>query len=378
VMIAMALANEPDLLIADEPTTALDVTIQAQILKLLADLQARFGMAILFITHDLSIVRKIADTVAVMKEGHLVEQAPCKRLLAAPEHPYTRLLLAATPAGAPVAPEPGAPEVMAAENLRVWFPVRRGFLRRSGDPVKAVDGVSIAICEGHTVGVVGESGSGKSTLGKALLRLIHSTGPIRLMQRPIDGLTNVRLRPLRRQMQIVFQDPYGSLNPRMSAGQIIEEGLTVHGIGESHEHRQALIGAVLEDVGLRADMKSRYPHEFSGGQRQRIAIARALVLKPRFMVLDEPTSALDVSVQAQIVTLLRDLQHRYKLAYMFISHDLRVVRALADHLVVMKAGQVVESGAATRLFDSPAHPYTRSLIAAAFGSGGGMPSMPLK
>ncbi|KAF0115662.1 MAG: oligopeptide ABC transporter ATP-binding component [Rhodospirillaceae bacterium] len=366
VMIAMALANEPDLLIADEPTTALDVTIQAQILKLLADLQARFGMAILFITHDLSIVRKIADTVAVMKEGRLVEQAPCKRLLAAPEHPYTRLLLAATPAGAPVAPEPGAPEVMAAENLRVWFPVQRGFLRRPGDSVKAVDGVSIAIREGHTVGVVGESGSGKTTLGKALLRLIRSTGPIRLMQRPIDGLTNARLRPLRRQMQIVFQDPYGSLNPRLSAGQIIEEGLKVHGIGESPEHRQALIGAALEDVGLKADMRNRSPHEFSGGQRQRIAIARALVLKPRFMILDEPTSALDVSVQAQIVILLRDLQRKYKLAYLFISHDLRVVRALADHLVVMKAGRVVESGPATRLFDSPEHPYTRSLIAAAF------------
>ncbi|KAF0141904.1 MAG: oligopeptide ABC transporter ATP-binding component [Rhodospirillaceae bacterium] len=366
VMIAIALANEPDLLIADEPTTALDVTIQAQILKLLQDLQARFGMAILFITHDLSIVRKIATRVCVMKEGRLVEQAPLARLLATPAHPYTRALLTATPSGEPVPAAPGAPEIMATEGLLVWFPARRGFFRHSGEYIKAVDDVSITICEGHTVGVVGESGSGKTTLGKALLRLIRSKGLIRFMQRPIDGLTSAALRPLRRQMQIVFQDPYGSLNPRLSVGQIIGEGLRVHAIGESREQRRVLIGEALEDVGLKADMQDLYPHEFSGGQRQRIAIARALVLKPRFMVLDEPTSALDVSVQAKIVTLLRALQRRYGLAYMFISHDLRVVRALADELVVMQAGRVVEAGPAARVFSAPKHLYTRTLIAAAF------------
>lgn len=368
-MIAMALANEPDLLIADEPTTALDVTIQAQILKLLKDLQTRFGMAILFITHDLSIVRKIADRVGVIQGGGMVEQAPLACILAAPSHPYTRALLAAEPSNELVPTvTSNAPEVMAAEGLRVWFPLPRRFLRCSREYVKAVNEVSITIREGHTVGVIGESGSGKTTLGKALLRLIRSEGQIRFMQRPVDGLTRAALRPLRRQMQIVFQDPYGSLNPRLSVGQIIEEGLQVHNIGESHEQRRFLIGEVLEDVGLRAEIQDRYPHEFSGGQRQRIAIARALILKPRFIVLDEPTSALDVSIQAQIVTLLRNLQRRYGIAYLFISHDLRVVRALANFLVIMQAGQVVEAGPAVQLFAAPEHPYTRALLAAALPS----------
>ncbi|VBB69234.1 Oligopeptide transport system permease protein OppB (TC 3.A.1.5.1) [invertebrate metagenome] len=365
VMIAMALANEPDLLIADEPTTALDVTIQAQILKLLKDLQTQFGMAILFITHDLSIVRKVADRVCVMQEGRMVEQAPLLNILTAPTHPATRVLLAAEPTGAPVQTIPSAPEVMMAAGLRVWFPLHRGLLRYKQDYIKAVDDVSITIREGHTVGVVGESGSGKTTLGKALLRLISSKGLIRFMQKPIDGLTRAALRPLRRRMQIVFQDPYGSLNPRLSVGQIIGEGLRVHGIGTSHTQRRLLISEALETVKLKAEMQDRYPHEFSGGQRQRIAIARVLVLKPSFIVLDEPTSSLDVSIQSQIITLLRDLQRRHRLTYMFISHDLRVVRALADYIVVMQAGRVVEAGTAARLFTTPEHPYTRALIAAA-------------
>ncbi|MEO5375437.1 MAG: dipeptide ABC transporter ATP-binding protein [Alphaproteobacteria bacterium] len=366
VMIAMALANEPDLLIADEPTTALDVTIQAQILRLLKDLQAKFGMAVLFITHDLTIVRKVADSVCVMKDGRIVEHGPVSRIMAAPEHPYTRVLLASEPRGGPAAAAADAPEIMAAEDLRVWFPVRRGLIRRTVDHIKAVDGISLTIREGHTVGVVGESGSGKTTLGKALLRLIHSEGRVRFMGRAIDGLGTGELRPLRRQMQIVFQDPYGSLSPRLSVGQIVEEGLLVHGMGGSRDERRALIGRALEEVGLDAASQDRYPHEFSGGQRQRIAIARALVLKPRFIVLDEPTSALDVSVQAQMVDLLRDLQTRYRLAYLFISHDLRVVRALAEHLVVMKDGRVVEAGPAAELFSNPRQPYTRALMSAAF------------
>ncbi len=366
VMIAMALANEPDILIADEPTTALDVTIQAQILKLLKDLQARFGMAVLFITHDLSIVRKIADTVCVMKDGRIVERKPVSLIMAGAEHPYSRMLLASEPRGEPVRAAPDAPEVMAADDLKVWFPLGGGLFGSPKRHVKAVDGVSISVREGHTVGVVGESGSGKTTLGKALLRLIRSDGRIRFMGRAIEGLSTGELRPLRREMQIVFQDPYGSLSPRLSVGQIVEEGLIVHGLGGNRTERRERIALALEEVGLDPNTQDRYPHEFSGGQRQRIAIARALALKPRFIVLDEPTSALDVSVQSQIVDLLRGLQERHKLAYLFISHDLRVVRALADHLVVMKAGRVVDSGPAQELFAHPRVPYTRALISAAF------------
>ena len=365
VMIAMALGNGPDLLIADEPTTALDVTIQAQILALLKDLQARLGMALLFITHDLGIVRKIADRVCVMKDGAIVETGTVGEVFAAPRHDYTRKLLAAEPGGRPLVPAADAPEVIAADDVKVWFPRRGGLFGRVTGHLKAVDGVSLAVRRGQTVGVVGESGSGKTTLGLALLRLLKSEGAIRFGGRPIERLSAAELRPLRRQMQMVFQDPYGSLSPRLSVEQIVGEGLEVHGLARDRAERRRLIAEVLEEVGLDPAVADRYPHEFSGGQRQRIAIARALVLKPAFLVLDEPTSALDVSVQAQIVTLLRDLQARHALAYLFISHDLRVVRALADHLVVMKDGKVVESGPAERLFAAPATAYTRALMAAA-------------
>ncbi|MEZ5668157.1 MAG: ABC transporter ATP-binding protein [Alphaproteobacteria bacterium] len=366
VMIAMALANEPDLLIADEPTTALDVTIQAQILKLMKELQQRFGMAILFITHDLTIVRRMADRVCVMQGGEIVEAGPVADVFAAPQHPYTRHLLAAEPKGRPARPEADAPVVMHTADLKVYFPIKAGVFRHTVDHIKAVDGVSVDIREGQTVGIVGESGSGKTTLGLALLRLIASAGPIQFQQQEIQGWHSRDLRPLRREMQIVFQDPFGSLSPRMSIAQIIEEGLKVHNIGADRRAREALIVEALNEVSLDPESRFRYPHEFSGGQRQRIAIARAMVLKPRFVVLDEPTSALDMSVQAQIVDLLRDLQTRHRLAYMFISHDLRVVRALADHVVVMKDGVVVEQGPADRIFDDPREPYTRALMAAAF------------
>jgi microcin C transport system ATP-binding protein len=365
VMIAMALANEPDLLIADEPTTALDVTIQAQILELLKDLQRRFGMALLLITHDLGIVRKMADRVCVMNQGEIVEQADTATLFSDPRHPYTRRLLAAEPKGNPAPPPEHAPEVMAADDVKVWFPIRKGLLRRTVDHVKAVDGISVRVKAGHTVGVVGESGSGKTTLGLALLRLQSSRGAIRFDGRDIQGWQASHMRPLRREMQIVFQDPYGSLSPRMTVGRIIEEGLRIHGIGSAAE-RDAMIAQALEEVGLPPESRNRYPHEFSGGQRQRIAIARAMVLKPRFVVLDEPTSALDMSVQAQIVDLLRDLQVRHNLAYLFISHDLRVVRALSNDVIVMKDGRVVESGPTRQIFEAPRQPYTRALIAAAF------------
>ncbi|HYH20222.1 MAG TPA: ABC transporter ATP-binding protein [Azospirillum sp.] len=364
VMIAMALANEPDLLIADEPTTALDVTIQAQILQLLKDLQKRFGMALLLITHDLGIVRKMADRVCVMNKGEIVEQAAVADLFDRPRHPYTQKLLAAEPKGDPLTPPADAPEVMAANDLKVYFPIKKGLLRRTVDHVRAVDGVSLAVRAGHTVGVVGESGSGKTTLGLALLRLHASQGAIRFDGTDIQGWQTARMRPMRRQMQVVFQDPYGSLSPRMSIGQIIGEGLKIHGIGSSTE-RDAMIAQALEEVGLDAESRHRYPHEFSGGQRQRIAIARALALKPRFVVLDEPTSALDMSVQAQIVDLLRDLQARHNLAYLFISHDLRVVRALSSHVIVMKDGKVVEQGPTRQIFDAPQQEYTRALLAAA-------------
>jgi len=366
VMIAMALANEPDLLIADEPTTALDVTIQAQILALLAELKTRFGMALLLITHDLAIVRKMADRVCVMTRGEIVERGATRGVFEAPRHEYTRRLLAAQPGGAPPPARPDSPVVIRAEGARVWFPIKAGLLRRTIDWVKAVDGVSVTVRAGQTVGVVGESGSGKTTLGLALLRLLRGAGPVEFEGRRIDGLAGGALRPLRRAMQIVFQDPYGSLSPRLSVARIVEEGLRVHGIGDSPAARRRLIEAILEEVGLEPASADRYPHEFSGGQRQRIAIARAMVLRPRFVVLDEPTSALDMSVQAQIVDLLRELQARHRLAYLFISHDLRVVRALADEILVMREGRVVEQGPTADIFDHPREAYTRALMAAAF------------
>ena len=366
VMIAMALANEPDLLIADEPTTALDVTIQAQILKLLKDLQAEFGMALLLITHDLAIVRKMADRVAVMTQGEIVEQAPTEDVFQRPQHAYTQRLLAAQPKGDPIKAPPDAPIVMAGAGIKVHFPIRKGLLKRTVDYVRAVDGISLKVREGHTLGVVGESGSGKTTLGLALLRLISSRGEISFRGAGIQGLGAKQLRPLRRQMQIVFQDPYGSLSPRLSIGQIVEEGLKVHDLGGTGEEREAMIVAALEEVGLDPESRHRYPHEFSGGQRQRVAIARAMVLKPKFLVLDEPTSALDMSVQAQIVDLLRELQDRNNLAYLFISHDLKVVRTLADEVIVMRDGKVVEHGPAQQIFEAPKEPYTQALMKAAF------------
>ena len=366
VMIAMALANEPDLLIADEPTTALDVTVQAQILTLLKSLQTKFGMAILFITHDLGIVERFADRVCVMTGGRVVEAGRTAEVFAAPKHAYTRHLLAAAPKGAPPTPDSGAPVVMAAEDLRIWFPIKRGLMRRTVGHVKAVDGISLTVREGQTVGVVGESGSGKTTLGLALLRLIASSGRIRFEGREIDGLTSKALRPLRRQMQVVFQDPFGSLSPRMSVGDIVGEGLLVHEAGLPEAERTARVVEALTEVGLDPDSRHRYPHEFTGGQRQRVAIARAMVLKPRFVMLDEPTSALDRSVQAQVVDLLRDLQRRHRLAYLFISHDLEVVKALAGEIIVIKDGKVVETGPAERLFAAPQEPYTKALLAAAF------------
>ena len=366
VMIAMALANEPDLLIADEPTTALDVTIQAQILKLLKELQQKLGMAMLLITHDLSIVRKMADRVSVMTRGEIVEQGDVEDIFEQPKHPYTQKLLAAEPSGEPLSAATDAPTVMEGADIKVHFPIKAGVLKRTVDYVRAVDGISVTVREGHTVGVVGESGSGKTTLGLALLRLLSSSGDIRFKGARIQDLKSKALRPLRREMQVVFQDPYGSLSPRLSIGQIVEEGLKVHDLGRSAEEREAMIVAALEEVGLDPDSRHRYPHEFSGGQRQRVAIARAMVLKPRFVVLDEPTSALDMSVQAQIVDLLRALQEKHRLAYLFISHDLKVVRALADEVIVMKDGRVVEHGQAEQIFDAPADPYTQALMKAAF------------
>ena len=366
VMIAMALANEPDLLIADEPTTALDVTIQAQILTLLRELQGKFGMALLLITHDLGIVRKMAGRVCVMNAGEIVETGTTREIFESPTHPYTRRLLAAEPRPMTRAPQADAPVVMEAEDLRVWFPIRRGLLRRTVGHVKAVDGVSLTVREGQTVGVVGESGSGKTTLGLALLRLQACQGRIRFAGREIQGLSARALRPRRREMQVVFQDPYGALSPRMSIAQIVGEGLGVHGIGATAAERRELIDGALREVGLDPALRDRYPHEFSGGQRQRIAIARAMVLKPRFVVLDEPTSALDMSVQAQVVDLLRELQARHRLAYLFISHDLKVIRAVSDEILVMRDGRVVEHGPTARIFEQPEQAYTRALMAAAF------------
>ena len=366
VMIAMALANEPDLFIADEPTTALDVTVQAQILKLLAEMKARLGMAMLFITHDLGIVRKIADRVCVMTQGKIVEQGLVAEVFERPRHAYTQRLLAAEPKGRPEPVPSSAPIIVDAGPIRVWFPIRRGFLKRTVGYVKAVDDVSIAVREGETVGVVGESGSGKTTLGLAVLRLVSSIGPIVFLGKRLDDLRAKALRPMRKSMQVVFQDPYGSLSPRLSVAEIVEEGLLVQKRGLRLRERRAIVAQALADVGVDPATMDRYPHEFSGGQRQRIAIARAIALEPQFIVLDEPTSALDMSVQAQIVELLRDLQRRKKLAYMFISHDLKVVRALANHVVVMQDGKVVEEGSAERLFAEPQTDYTRALFAAAF------------
>ena len=366
VMIAMALANEPDLLIADEPTTAVDVTVQAQILKLLRELQTRLRMAMLLITHDLRIVRKMASRVYVMYRGQVVESGPVDQVFDRPRHVYTQRLLAAQPKGRPVAADPRAPAVMDANDLRVWFPIKRGVLRRTVGHIKAVDGISLTVREGHTLGVVGESGSGKTTLGLALLRLERSRGTIEFAGREIQALRSKQLRPLRREMQIVFQDPFGSLSPRMSVAQIIGEGLRVHDPGGAQEEHERLIVQALQEVGLDPESRHRYPHEFSGGQRQRIAIARAMVLKPRFLVLDEPTSALDMSVQAQIVDLLRELQVQHQLAYLFISHDLKVIRTLSDEVLVLRDGHLVEHGPAAQIFDSPREPYTRALISAAF------------
>jgi microcin C transport system ATP-binding protein len=366
VMIAMALANEPDLLIADEPTTALDVTVQAQILSLLKELQGRLGMAMLFITHDLGIVRKLADTVCVMKEGKIVETGPVERVFSAPQHLYTRALLAAEPRPDPAPINADAPVVVETKDLKVWFPIKRGVMRRVVGHIKAVDGVSVAVRQGETLGIVGESGSGKTTLGLAILRLVSSQGPIVFLGNTIAGLNFRKMRPLRHHMQIVFQDPYGSLSPRMSVADIIEEGLWVHHRDLGRAQREERVVRALCDVGLDPDTRFRYPHEFSGGQRQRIAVARAVVLEPTFVMLDEPTSALDMLIQAQIVELLRALQKRRNLTYMFISHDLRVVAALASRLVVMRHGKVVEEGPAAELFAGPKSDYTRALLAAAF------------
>ncbi len=366
VMIAMALACEPDLLIADEPTTALDVTVQAEILRLLNDLQTRLGMAMLMITHDLNIVRHMADEVCVMKDGEIVEAGATKQIFETPDHEYTQHLLAAEPKGEPLEVSEAAEEVMACDDLKVHFPIKGGVMRTTRGYVKAVDGVTISVREGQTVGVVGESGSGKTTLGMALLRLERSQGPIRFQGKDIQGQNFKQMLPLRRSMQIVFQDPYGSLSPRLSIGQIVEEGLKVHARDMSREERRATIGETLEEVCLDPASQDRYPHEFSGGQRQRVSIARALVLKPRLIVLDEPTSALDMSVQAQIIDLLRDLQRRHGLAYLFISHDLKVIRAISHEVVVLRAGKVMEQGPAVQIFDAPRHEYTRTLMAAAF------------
>ncbi|HET7446837.1 MAG TPA: ABC transporter ATP-binding protein [Methyloceanibacter sp.] len=366
VMIAMALANEPDLLIADEPTTALDVTIQAQILDLLAKLKDEFHMAMLLITHDLGIVRKMADRVCVMNNGEIVERGATQQIFASPQHPYTKHLLASEPKGAPPPANAKAQTILEAKDLKVWFPIKRGFLRSIVGYIKAVDGIDLAVKEGQTLGVVGESGSGKTTLGLALLRLVSSDGPIVYLGNRIDGYDSKRMRPLRRHMQIVFQDPYGSLSPRLSVGQIIEEGLLIQNHGLSQDERNARVARALKEVGLDPAWRDRYPHEFSGGQRQRIAIARALVLEPKFLILDEPTSALDVSVQAQIVDLLRELQRKHKLAYLFISHDLKVVRALANSIIVLRHGKVVEQGPARTVFAKPKTDYTKALLAAAF------------
>ncbi|TCR90640.1 ABC transporter ATP-binding protein [Rhizobium sp. BK376] len=366
VMIAMALANRPELLVADEPTTALDVTVQAQILELLRDLKGQHGMSMLFITHDLGIVRKFADRVCVMTKGKIVETGTVEQVFTNPQHDYTRHLLASEPRGEPPVTDAGKPVVMEGSDIRVWFPIKSGLMRKVVDHVKAVDGIDLKLRAGQTLGVVGESGSGKTTLGLALTRLISSQGRISFVGKDIAAYSFREMRPLRSQLQVVFQDPYGSLSPRMSVGDIVAEGLKVHERELSPEDRDQRVCWALEEVGLDPQTRWRFPHEFSGGQRQRIAIARAMVLKPRFVMLDEPTSALDMSVQAQVVDLLRDLQRKHDLAYLFISHDLRVVKALANDLIVMRFGKVVEQGASADIFRAPQEEYTKALLAAAF------------
>ncbi|MGV1750870.1 ABC transporter ATP-binding protein [Agrobacterium sp. CG674] len=366
VMIAMALANRPKLLIADEPTTALDVTVQAQILELLGNLKNQHGMSMLFITHDLGIVRKFADRVCVMTKGQIVETGTVAQVFNDPQHAYTRHLLAAEPKGEPPHSDSSKPVVMQGDDIKVWFPIKAGLMRKVVDHVKAVDGIDITLRAGQTVGVVGESGSGKTTLGLALSRLIASKGRISFLGQSIEGYSYGMMKPLRNRLQVVFQDPYGSLSPRMSVGEIIAEGLRVHEKSLSADERDRRVAQALDEVGLDTATRWRFPHEFSGGQRQRIAIARAMVLKPRFVMLDEPTSALDMSVQAQVVDLLRDLQAKHDLAYLFISHDLKVVKALANDMIVMRHGKVVESGPAKTIFEAPAQDYTRALMAAAF------------
>ena len=366
VMIAMALANEPEILIADEPTTALDVTIQAQILELLENLQKKFGMSMLFITHDLSIVKKMAKNVCVMNNGEIVESGKTELILQNPKHPYTKHLLSADFSNLRKRPTNNSKYILQSSNVKVWFPLKTGLLRRTHDYIRAVDGINVKIQEGRTLGVVGESGSGKTTLGMALLRLISSDGLIKFNGNKINKITSKKMRSLRREMQIVFQDPYGSLSPRMSISQIIEEGLKIHKIGNTDADRNKLIIQSMEEVSLDPDSRYRYPHEFSGGQRQRIAIARAIALKPKFIVLDEPTSALDRSVQVQIIDLLINLQIKHKIAYLFISHDLKVIRAISDEVMVMRNGKVVEQGPSDNIFDHPKKPYTKALMAAAF------------
>jgi microcin C transport system ATP-binding protein len=365
VMIAMALANKPDLLIADEPTTALDVTVQAQILKLLKDLQKEFGMALLLITHDLGIVRHMADTVCVMQKGKIVERGDAKQVFTNPQHEYTKMLLAAEPKGKPPEADLSAEKIVETKNLKVWFPIRRGFFRRTTGYIKAVDGLDLVVRAGQTLGIVGESGSGKTTTGLAILRLISSEGEITYKGQRIDGFKARAMRPLRKDMQVVFQDPFGSLSPRLSILQIVEEGLAIQNPGMTANDRRARVVTALQEVGLDSTTMDRYPHEFSGGQRQRIAIARALALDPKFIMLDEPTSALDMSVQAQVVDLLRGLQKKHNLAYLFISHDLKVVRALANEVIVMRNGLVEERGPTAEIFSNPQTVYTKALIAAA-------------
>lgn len=364
IMIAMALANKPDLLIADEPTTALDVTIQAQILELLANIQKSEGMGMLFITHDLSVVRRIADRVCVMKDGEIVETGATNEIFSSPNHEYTKKLLNAEPSGFPKPIKSNAFEIINIKNLKVWFPIVKGLLRKVVGNVKAVNDASLNIAQGETLGIVGESGSGKTTLALAIMRLISSKGQITFMGNKLDGLTNKQLKPFRRNIQMVFQDPYGSLSPRFTIEQIISEGLDVHNLDKG-QNRRAMVENILIEVGLEKDMIDRYPHEFSGGQRQRIAIARAMILKPKLLILDEPTSALDMTVQVQIVKLLRDLQIKYGLAYLFISHDLRVIRALSHKVIVMYNGNIVETGTNKEIFESPKSNYTKELISAA-------------
>jgi microcin C transport system ATP-binding protein len=364
VMIAMALANNPDLLIADEPTTALDVTVQAQILALLKQLQKEFGMALLLITHDLGIVKRMADQVVVMQKGKVVEAAAAQKLFANPQHDYTKMLLAAEPRGNPPPVDPKAETLVETDNLKVWFPIKRGFFRNTVGHIKAVDGITCSVKAGQTLGIVGESGSGKTTLGLAILRLISSQGAIVFRGKRIDGLKTKQMRPLRRDMQVVFQDPFGSLSPRLSVAQIVEEGLLIQNPDMEQAERRQRVATALSETGLDPETMDRYPHEFSGGQRQRIAIARALVLEPKFIMLDEPTSALDMSVQAQVVDLLRNLQAKHNLGYLFISHDLKVVRALANEVIVMRNGLVVERGASQQIFADPKEDYTKALLAA--------------